>query len=285
MGGLAPARPSRPNQGRAAAHAGPPPLVTKLRLRRDRDMDLPSAQPAPPRHLRLAQPWPAAAEAGPADAALVAGLRRGDARAMAAVWSQYHQRIHSFLLRLCRQPELAEDLLQETFVRLGRHAAQLAAETPLLPWLYTVARNLYRSDLRKRVGWLRRLPLLHADFEARDLRTPASAAFSAAPAVFSASWRYLWRWESLRHSCSTAQPPNPRRRRALLSVAVRRGIHLLRGTPGVRALPWFHSAGGMKLAAGFLFPRARFTCACRPGAARRTRRPPSLPTESGARRL
>ena len=129
-------------------------------------MDLPSAQPAPPRHLRLAQPWPAAAEAGPADAALVAGLRRGDARAMAAVWSQYHQRIHSFLLRLCRQPELAEDLLQETFVRLGRHAAQLAAETPLLPWLYTVARNLYRSDLRKRVGWLRRLPLLHADFEA-----------------------------------------------------------------------------------------------------------------------
>lgn len=100
------------------------------------------------------------------DAALVAGLRRGDARAMAEAWSRYHQRIHSFLLRLCRQPQLAEDLLQETFERLGRHGPQLPGETPLLPWLYTVSRNLYRSELRKRVGWLRRLPLLHGDFDA-----------------------------------------------------------------------------------------------------------------------
>lgn len=120
---------------------------------------LPAAPPPPARHLRLAV-------APSDDAALVLGLRRGDPRAMAAVWARDHQRLHSFLLRLCRQPELAEDLLQETFVRLGRHAGQLGDDTPLLPWLYTVARNLYRSDQRKRVGWLRRLTLLRADFEA-----------------------------------------------------------------------------------------------------------------------
>lgn len=128
-------------------------------------MDQPAAPIQPPRHLRLAEPSVAAEDLGRVDAAMVAGLRRGDARAMAEAWSRYHLRIHSFLLRLCRQPELAEDLLQETFERLGRHGPQLPAETPLLPWLYTVSRNLYRSELRKRVGWLRRFPLLHGDFE------------------------------------------------------------------------------------------------------------------------
>lgn len=132
---------------------------------------------------------------GGADAPLLAGLQRGEPQAMAQVWARYHERVHSFVLRLCREPAWAEDLLQETFVRLGRHAAQLSPQTPLLPWLYTVARNLYRSDLRKRVGWLRRLPLLSGDFEppaptpwslavARDQARRLEAALLALPDAY-----------------------------------------------------------------------------------------------------
>ncbi len=94
------------------------------------------------------------------DAQLVQRLRAGDVRAMATVWQRYHRRVYTFLLRLSRQPEQSQDLLQETFVRLGQHGRELAADVPILPWLFAVARNLYRSEQRRQVGWLRRLPIL-----------------------------------------------------------------------------------------------------------------------------
>src|SRR6185369_12964348 len=44
---------------------------------------------------------------------------------------------------------IAEELLQETWVRLATHARALARDTNLRAWLYTVARNLYRSHRRR----------------------------------------------------------------------------------------------------------------------------------------
>ena len=54
--------------------------------------------------------------ADPTDGQLVQRLRGGDGRAMTAVWQRYHARLYSFLLRLCRQPAQAEDLL----VKIGQ---------------------------------------------------------------------------------------------------------------------------------------------------------------------
>jgi RNA polymerase sigma-70 factor (ECF subfamily) len=116
--------------------------------------------------------------ADPTDGQLVQRLRGGDGRAMTAVWQRYHARLYSFLLRLCRQPAQAEDLLQETFVRLGIYAADLAADVPLLPWLFTVARNLYRSEQRKQTGWLRRLSMIQKHLDAPP-STPYSLAVAA----------------------------------------------------------------------------------------------------------
>src|SRR6185295_550095 len=53
-----------------------------------------------------------------------------------------------FLLRMSRNRTLAEDLLDETWLRLVRHAARLLPDTRLGPWLFTVARNLYWSQRR-----------------------------------------------------------------------------------------------------------------------------------------
>ena len=54
----------------------------------------------------------------------------------------------AFLLRMSRNRTLAEDLLDETWLRLVSHAAGLLPDTRLGPWLFTVARNLYWSHRR-----------------------------------------------------------------------------------------------------------------------------------------
>lgn len=59
--------------------------------------------------------------------------------------------LYSFLLRLSQNPELAEDLLQETWIRYARQLRQQGQLGPAddpRPWLFTVARNLYRSHRR-----------------------------------------------------------------------------------------------------------------------------------------
>ncbi len=74
---------------------------------------------------------------------LVEGLRNGDPAAFNAVYEAYRARIFGFLLRLSRSRTVAEDLLDETWLRLASHARSLRADTRFGPWLFTVARNLY----------------------------------------------------------------------------------------------------------------------------------------------
>ncbi len=81
---------------------------------------------------------------------LVTALRRGDHDAFDTIYDRYRPRVFAFLARLSGERALAEDLLQETFVRLARRARDLDPTTRLLPWLFTVARNLF-VDHRRRV--------------------------------------------------------------------------------------------------------------------------------------
>jgi RNA polymerase sigma factor (sigma-70 family) len=81
-------------------------------------------------------------------AALVAGLRRGDAAAFDRVYDLYRPRLFAFLLRLSRRRTVAEDLLDETWLRLVAHAGSLREDTRLAAWLFTVARNLYWTHWR-----------------------------------------------------------------------------------------------------------------------------------------
>jgi RNA polymerase sigma-70 factor, ECF subfamily len=79
---------------------------------------------------------------------LVERLRRDDAGAFDAVYDAYRARVFAFLLRLSRHRTLAEDLLDEVWLRLVAHARTLRPDTRLAPWLFTVARNLYWSHRR-----------------------------------------------------------------------------------------------------------------------------------------
>ena len=81
---------------------------------------------------------------------LVARIKAGDAAAFEAVYAAFRPRLFSFLVRLCRRRDVAEDLLEETWLRLVARGAALTPDTRLGPWLFTVARNLHLSWWRRR---------------------------------------------------------------------------------------------------------------------------------------
>jgi RNA polymerase sigma factor (sigma-70 family) len=76
------------------------------------------------------------------------GLRRGEAAAFDAVFAAYRRRLYGYLVRMTRRRDVAEDILQETFLRLAQHAKRLDAETRLGAWLFTVAHRLVVSWAR-----------------------------------------------------------------------------------------------------------------------------------------
>ncbi len=79
---------------------------------------------------------------------LVARLRARETGAFDDVYDAYRPRLFAFLLRMSRNRTLAEDLLDETWLRLVRQAPTLLPDTRIGPWLFTVARNLYWSARR-----------------------------------------------------------------------------------------------------------------------------------------
>lgn len=86
-----------------------------------------------------------------AELALVDRLRAGDSAAFDAVHGAFNPRLFTFLARLTQRRDVAEDLLEETWLRLVTHAPGLRPDTRLAPWLFTVARNLYASYCRARL--------------------------------------------------------------------------------------------------------------------------------------
>jgi RNA polymerase sigma-70 factor (ECF subfamily) len=72
-------------------------------------------------------------------------LRQGNLQAFQQVHDRYAPQLYRFLHRLCGDPSVAQDLLQDTWLAFARHASHLDQDTDLAAWLFTVARNRHRS--------------------------------------------------------------------------------------------------------------------------------------------
>lgn len=81
---------------------------------------------------------------------LVQALRQGEEEAFNEVFALFNRRLLSFLARLAGNRAVAEDLVEETWLRFVSHAGDLHGQTRIGPWLFTVARNLYVSYCRNR---------------------------------------------------------------------------------------------------------------------------------------
>src|SRR5215510_6501391 len=81
---------------------------------------------------------------------LVQRVRAGDTDAFDTVHAAFNARLFSFLARMAGNRDVAQDLLEETWLRFVTHAERLEPDTRLGPWLFAVARNLHISYCRSR---------------------------------------------------------------------------------------------------------------------------------------
>ena len=80
---------------------------------------------------------------------LAARLKRREPQAMADLYDQYGKLVFSVILRIVREPGIAEDLTQEAFLRVWNRAQFFDQEKGALgPWVLTVARNRAIDYLR-----------------------------------------------------------------------------------------------------------------------------------------
>ena len=85
---------------------------------------------------------------GVADSA-IAGLKRGDSGALEAVMARYQHRLYRYLIRLTQDPAAADDLFQQTWLRVIEKIGRYDARRHFTPWLFSVAHNLAIDYLRK----------------------------------------------------------------------------------------------------------------------------------------
>jgi RNA polymerase sigma-70 factor (ECF subfamily) len=69
-------------------------------------------------------------------------MRRGDPDALSAVISRYQHRLYRYLLRLVREPATADDLFQQTWLRVMERIGRYDARRNFESWLFSVAHNL-----------------------------------------------------------------------------------------------------------------------------------------------
>jgi RNA polymerase sigma-70 factor (ECF subfamily) len=113
------------------------------------------------------------------DDALMVATARGDAAAFHVIVTRWSPRVLAFATRALAQHADAEDVTQETFVRALRAAPRYVPQDRFAPWLFRIAGNLIRAELRRRRvrGWL--LGRTAVDAEAIFASLPAPRHFDA----------------------------------------------------------------------------------------------------------
>jgi RNA polymerase sigma-70 factor (ECF subfamily) len=82
--------------------------------------------------------------------AISAGLKRQDAGLLDELIVRYQHRLMRYLLYLCGNREMAEDIFQEVWMRVLVRGAQFNGKARFDTWLFTIARNLVIDLRRKR---------------------------------------------------------------------------------------------------------------------------------------
>src|SRR5512141_2003866 len=84
------------------------------------------------------------------DNALVTSYLGGASRAFDLLVERYQTRLLNFVYRTVGDRERAEDLVQEAFIRVYRHLARFDRSKKFSTWVYTIASNLAKNELRNR---------------------------------------------------------------------------------------------------------------------------------------
>jgi RNA polymerase sigma-70 factor, ECF subfamily len=83
------------------------------------------------------------------DEALMEAYQQGDARAFEHLLKRHRKPVYNFLYRQVGTSALAEDMLQEVFLRIIRGAPRYTRKAKFTTWMYTIARNLCVDQSRR----------------------------------------------------------------------------------------------------------------------------------------
>jgi RNA polymerase sigma-70 factor, ECF subfamily len=81
---------------------------------------------------------------------LIENILKGDRKEFALFVDQHSAMIYNLALRMLQNPQDAEDVLQETFLKAHRHLSTFKGQSSLRTWLYRIAMNEALMVLRKR---------------------------------------------------------------------------------------------------------------------------------------
>jgi RNA polymerase sigma-70 factor (ECF subfamily) len=84
------------------------------------------------------------------DSAVVSAFLTGEERAFEELVDRYQTRLLNFIYRTTGDRERAEDLVQEVFIRVYRHLHRFDRSKKFSTWIYTIASNLAKNELRNR---------------------------------------------------------------------------------------------------------------------------------------
>lgn len=76
------------------------------------------------------------------DKELILRLRERDLDALGELFERYRNQVYRTALAILRDPYVAEDIMQDVFLKLHIYAHRIDSERPLMPWLYRVTANL-----------------------------------------------------------------------------------------------------------------------------------------------
>lgn len=86
----------------------------------------------------------------PTDEELIERFQEGDLYAFDLIVKRYKNQLLNFIYRFLGNTEEAEDLVQETFLRVYRNRKAYQKIAKFSTWIYTIAGNLAKTELRKR---------------------------------------------------------------------------------------------------------------------------------------
>lgn len=84
------------------------------------------------------------------DEALMRAVKDGDVARLGALFERHHAALFDFLCRLTGDPAVAEDLVQDVFVRMLRYRATYRDDGRFEPWMFRIARNARADHFRKK---------------------------------------------------------------------------------------------------------------------------------------
>jgi len=141
-----------------------------------------------------------AIRAAEGDADIVVRLQRREPQALAELYDRYGRIVYSLILRVVRDTGIAEDLVQETFLRIWNRVQAFDAQRGAVgPWLLAVARNRAIDYLRSAGGRERNAvefeesdhPSLFIDMERGILASDKARVVKAAVEKLSANQRQV----------------------------------------------------------------------------------------------